>query len=198
MKKLTVFAVLALAIFAAPMAVAGISGTAHDLSARGFGTTELCIFCHTPHNAKTPQLAPLWNHTSTAVAAYTLYSSPSLNAAPGQPADSSRACLSCHDGTVGIDAYAARVGTAFVTAANNLGSDLSNDHPISFTYDSTLATADGGLVTPASASLVSAGVPLFASQMQCASCHSVHNNANGMFLRVANTGSALCLKCHVK
>ena len=176
---------------------ASMVGTAHDLSARGWGSNQICIFCHTPHNAAAAQLAPLWNHGST-VATFTLYSSTTLNAIPGQPAGTSKACLSCHDGTVAIDTYGTRTGTNTMTGAALVGIDLSNDHPVSFTYDSTLATADGGLVTPGSASLVTVGIPLFGGNLECASCHQVHDNTNGNFLRVSNAGSALCLKCHTK
>jgi predicted CXXCH cytochrome family protein len=34
--------------------------------------------------------------------------------------------------------------------------------------------------------------------VECASCHDPHNPTNGTFLRVANTGSAVCLACHIK
>lgn len=34
--------------------------------------------------------------------------------------------------------------------------------------------------------------------VECASCHDAHNPTNGTFLRSTNTGSALCLACHVK
>jgi predicted CXXCH cytochrome family protein len=184
-------------LIAAPVAMAGISGTLHDLSGRGWGSTQLCIFCHTPHNGVASTSGPLWNHAPTA-AAYTLYTSPTMNAVVGQPGSQSKSCLSCHDGTVAVDSYGTRVGTNFMPAANLVGTDLSNDHPVGFTYDAALATADGGLVTPASASLVVANVPLFAAKMECATCHQVHDNTLGNFLRLSNTASALCLKCHVK
>ncbi|MBI5196127.1 MAG: cytochrome C, partial [Nitrospirae bacterium] len=32
----------------------------------------------------------------------------------------------------------------------------------------------------------------------CGSCHNPHDNSNGTFLRVTNSGSGLCLKCHIK
>ncbi len=185
----------------AGQAQAAVSGSPHDFSGRGWGSTEICIFCHTPHNAATPQLAPLWNHTSTAVAAYTLYSSSTLNATLGQPAGTSKACLSCHDGTVAIDSYGARVGTTNITGSALVGTDLSNDHPVSFPYTALLATTDGGLVSPTSTSEVGgtgAKIPLFTSNLECASCHAVHDNASGNFLRQSNAASALCLRCHVK
>ena len=179
----------------ATRATAGVSGTSHDLSGKGWGSDQICIFCHTPHNAGTA--APLWNHTLT-TATFTVYSSQTMNAAPGQPDGYSKLCLSCHDGTVAIDSYGTHAGSNNMTGGEALGTNLTNDHPISFTYDAALATADGGLVTPASTSQVVPGVPLFGGKMQCSSCHNAHDNTKGDFLRLSNSGSALCLKCHVK
>ena len=187
---------VAAATLAGQAAMAAITGTPHDLSGRGWGSTEVCVFCHTPHNAQTT--SPLWNHAQTA-ATFTLYSSSTLNATMAQPGGVSKLCLSCHDGTVALDSYGVRTGTNFIgTGSTRIGTDLSNDHPIGFTYDAALATADGGLATPASASQVVAGIPLYSSKLECASCHDVHNNTLGDFLRTSNTGSALCLKCHNK
>jgi predicted CXXCH cytochrome family protein len=195
-------ALLVLVLAPASRSDAGIAGTNHDLSARGWGTNEICVFCHTPHNANTAVAgAPLWNHKVT-TAAFTLYSSPTFNgsASIGQPDGNSKLCLSCHDGTVALDSYAARTGTNFISGGALLDTALNNDHPISFTYDAALATADGGLVTPADASWVDGAhtVPLYSGKLQCGTCHSVHDNSNGRFLRMSNAGSALCLKCHNK
>ena len=61
-----------------------IVGSIHDFSDDGWsGTTEICVVCHTPHNALTEseanagsgQLGPLWNRTLTAVTNYSLYTS---------------------------------------------------------------------------------------------------------------------------
>jgi predicted CXXCH cytochrome family protein len=190
---------LGVLLLGAGVARAQISGTPHDLSGRGWGTNQICVFCHTPHNAKVgaDQIVPLWNHTTTA-ATFTVYGSSTLQAVPGQPSGNSKACLSCHDGTVALDSYGTRTGTNFISGSAALGTDLSNDHPVSFAYDAALATADTGLVTPASASQVVPGIPLYAGQLQCASCHSVHSNVNGDFLRATNAASALCLRCHNK
>ncbi len=195
--QILALALTGVAALALPTASAAITGSPHDLSGQGWGTDQICIFCHTPHNAQTTQTVPLWNHATTA-ATFTLYSSSTLNAVPGQPTGASKACLSCHDGTVAIDSYGSRTGANTMSGSELLGTDLSNDHPVSFAYDAALATADGGLVSPGSASQVVAGIPLFATKLECASCHDVHNNSAGKFLRVANTGSALCLKCHNK
>ena len=189
-----------------------ITGSAHDFSAAtwnsGSGSGQICKVCHTPHNAKVGaalQIIPLLNHETTATAAFTLYSTANsgtntLNAVTGQPVGTSKACLSCHDGTVALSSMGSTTGGVDrISTANLLGTDLSNDHPISFTYDAALATADGSLVTPATASLAVTGVPLFGAKMECASCHDVHNTLGiANLLRVSTGNSALCLKCHSK
>ena len=184
---------------------ATIAGTPHDLSAKGWGTTELCKFCHTPHLAQSVAGAPLWNHQTTA-ASYTLYSSATFQGTSTQPGPTSKLCLSCHDGTVAIDSFAnggvARAGTHFMTSTNRVGAGntLTTDHPIAFNYNAALVALDSQLVTPASTNYVDAArtIPLYNSKLECASCHSSHDNTYTKFLRIANTGSALCLKCHIK
>ena len=191
---------------------ASITGTPHDLSGKGWGTTELCKFCHTPHLAQAVATAPLWNHQTTAIANYALYTSATFQGASTvtQPGPTSKLCLSCHDGTVASDSFATagvlQNGTHFMTAtatnlvgAASLGG-VSRDHPISFTYDAALATADQHLVTPASTNYVDAArlIPLFNGKMECASCHATHDNQYGKFLRTSNAGSALCKACHTQ
>ena len=178
---------------------AGIAGTAHDFSG-SFGGGQICIACHAPHNTASSSL--LWNHTAS-TATYTLYTSTSLDATMAQPGSVSKLCLSCHDGTVAVDSFGGATGAtgAMIGAGGNLGTALGDDHPIGFAYDTALASADGGLTSPVSASLVKTGVnvPLYATKMECASCHDVHN-APGVakLLRIANTNSALCITCHTK
>jgi len=45
---LATLALIALATTPLTIRSAGITGTAHDLSTRAWGSTEKCIFCHTP------------------------------------------------------------------------------------------------------------------------------------------------------
>lgn len=103
---------------------ASIIGSKHDLSesnyygASGSASTEICVFCHTPHNASTQaglNEAPLWNRMITDLSAFTPYSSPSMTqTCPATPSGISLTCLSCHDGT---------------SASGNLGAvNLSNSH----------------------------------------------------------------------
>lgn len=193
---------LAVAALFSPLAqAASIVGTKHDMSALTNSAGQVCVACHTPHNAQTSQLVPLWNHAATS-ATFTLYSSVTAKSVPGQPTGYSKACLSCHDGTLALDSFngKAPAGAGVITGRAKLGTDLSDDHPVSFTYDAALATANGGLVTPTSAAHVDSAktVPLFNGKLECSSCHDAHDNTNTFFLRKSNAGSALCLTCHNK
>jgi predicted CXXCH cytochrome family protein len=189
-------------------ASAALTGSKHDFTALGWGNSQICLPCHAPHNNKNAPGSLLWNHTLTTTS-YTLYSSPTFDATTtvGQPSAVSKFCLSCHDGTVALDAYGNHTPVPTYISGNALlSTDLSNDHPISFDYNAALVTADtatgggiAGLVVPASASSVVAGIPLFSGKMECASCHDVHNKHSiAGLLNSSNTGSALCLKCHIK
>jgi predicted CXXCH cytochrome family protein len=185
-----------------------IVGSAHDFSGESWNTTsEICIVCHTPHNADmTVPDAPLWNHEVTAITNYVLYSSLTFDGASsiGQPDGSSKLCLSCHDGTVALENFSGMTtGTNYITGANLVGTNLSDDHPISFDYDAALAGIDLGLFDPTTTSSGLGGTitntMLYGNKMQCASCHDVHNGAGVDFLlRKSNVSSALCLTCHNK
>ena len=190
----------AAAMFAAtsPNTTAALDGSAHDFENGGgelTGEAEMCQPCHIPHGGDTASGAPLWSHDPT-VATFTPYTSTSLNATVGQPNGISKLCLSCHDGTVGLDSYdsVASPNGLKMTGTANVGIDLRNDHPVSFTYDATLSSADGGLNDPSGL-----GAYLFSGKVECSSCHDVHNEAGeASLLRETNAGSALCLKCHNK
>jgi len=183
----------------------GITGSAHDFSGQGWGTTEICEPCHTPHNADaTIADAPLWNHQTTTTV-FTLYSSSTLNTTTlTQPDASSKLCLSCHDGTVALENFGGTTsGTHFISGGNNLATTLANDHPVSFTYNTALATADGGLFDPATHITSLGGTIsndlLIGGKIQCASCHDVHNGYNNpSLLKIGNNASVLCLTCHNK
>jgi hypothetical protein len=91
-------------------------------------TTEVCVFCHTPHGGDMVAngAAPIWNRTGTAaLTGYTPYISPNFDAAgvtPGTPKGVSLACLSCHDGTVAFDNLINYPGSASgTTNANSIG-----------------------------------------------------------------------------
>ncbi|MEL4455111.1 cytochrome c3 family protein [Lutimonas vermicola] len=180
----------------------GVSQSKHNLSATGKGRVKtmddsrVCIFCHTNHTAN-PK-GPMWNRKQSG-AVYTLYDSSTLDANPGQPDGTSILCLSCHDGTVAMgNTYKNPNSMSFshsMTKRGNLGTDLSDDHPISFTYDSNVAVSDGELIQPST-------LPLHVldknNKLQCTSCHDSHKNLEGNFLKKSNQFSELCYTCHDK
>jgi hypothetical protein len=200
--------------------------------------TQICVFCHTPHGADASQPAPLWNK-SIQTKTYTPYTSSSFDAATiqgasaGQPLGSSKLCLSCHDGAMQLGAVrvlrgqqdqvipvdntaagampaGAGTATGFTRQLGGAGfDDLTNDHPISVTYDSTLSLRDGELRTPDAGqrwgNVFGKRVPgdgykpmlpleptgaANAGQVQCTTCHDPHiretdltNEKNIKFLR---------------
>lgn len=210
--------------------------------------TGICVFCHTPHGAQA-SITPLWNR-QLSTTAYNLYSSSSMDAAVSQPNGSSKLCLSCHDGTLAIGAVNVLNGsftlqdpaTADIEMTitgggstmppgegvttgftRNLGIDLSNDHPVSFRYDTNLSVADGDLRDPSQESHIGNRigsatpiVPLEEDQVQCESCHDPHirstnRDENIKFLRLNRfqkvepatasfdaTNDIICLACHDK
>ncbi|MCP5152097.1 MAG: cytochrome C [Chromatiales bacterium] len=204
-----------LLVAAATPAPAGqITGSAHDFSTDAWSGGRICIACHAPHNTDTSTTdAPLWNHALSSQS-YTLYSSATLDAAPlTQPGGLSKLCLSCHDGTIAVDSFGGATGSTQIAASSNLGSSLGDDHPIGFTYDTALATADGSLHDPAAHNVTigSGGqtksgaitdVMLYNGKMECSSCHDVHNtftaDSGTMLVKVSQAGSAICLACHDK
>ncbi|HKM49366.1 MAG TPA: hypothetical protein VJX69_17380, partial [Terriglobales bacterium] len=181
---------LALVVLAAGSASAQIESTVHNLtttSAKMHGDSKgvgVCIFCHTPHNARPTR--GLWNRELPAVT-YKLYESSTLQAQMSQPNGSSRLCLSCHDGILAlsnmrvapINGPVAPMAALIGKAA--FGTDLSNDHPISFIYNNALAARTGDLVDPMS---LPQTAPLDnEKRLQCTSCHDPHLNRRN-FLRI--------------
>lgn len=181
-------ATLLLSVFGlASVATAQIAGSAHDLSSKPYSGGEICVVCHAPHNNQNTQGDVLWNRVMTATV-FDLYSSETLDATTQQPAQRSLLCLGCHDGTIAIDSFAGG-SSEYVTGGALIGTDLSNNHPVSIPIDQD---TDGNInLNPA--------LPTFSGLMECATCHDVHNDATfGKLLRIDMTGSALCQECHQK
>ncbi len=187
--------------------------------------TQVCVFCHTPHGAtpgvaplwnRSLSAATYTPYTSSSLAAESIYGQ------LAQPGGSSKLCLSCHDGTLAIAAVnvlngvGSRITQGSVGVAMNntgpggtmpvgagattgctrdLGIDLTNDHPISLTYDAAVANANGELrvpdpgqnIPPTTGMTLSIGSPGHrpllpleatgpggAGQIQCGTCHDPH------------------------
>ena len=205
--NLTYLAVLAALLFSG-WAYADILTSKHNLSVSGPGpiksTTEeeVCVFCHTPHRART-DTGLLWNRDDSS-ATYSQYQSSSLTAVVGQPTGASKLCLSCHDGTIALGDLVSRQaeipfagGIRFLPDGDSLlGTNISDDHPVSFVYDESLAIANGELVSP---STLTNAVKLDESdELQCTSCHDPHDDTFEKFLVRPNNFSDLCATCHTR
>ncbi|VAX15292.1 Cytochrome c family protein, partial [hydrothermal vent metagenome] len=219
--------------------------------------TRVCVFCHTPHQANIDIPAPLWNRDLSGATYTLYTSASLDNTGLTDPDGSSKLCLSCHDGTIAIgavnvlngsftdldplteDITMAGVGATDKTMTSVpgsgattgytrlLGTDLTNDHPISFTYDTALANADGELRDPNNVAEVFIGnrqagvqpkpkVPLENNKMQCSACHDPHIRDDTLtyatkflrlnrFQKVTPAGAdfveaddIMCLACHDK
>jgi predicted CXXCH cytochrome family protein len=202
-KRATARAFLLIALFAAgAVAQDRLADTVHNLASSGpgavkeSGVTELCVFCHTPHNAEAQR--GLWNRELPA-SSYNIYESSTSEAMVNQPTGASRLCLSCHDGTIALGNLRSppRTGRASLGALSgrtSLGTNLSDDHPVSFVYDAALASRRRELAVPAA---LPRSVKLdHTGQMQCTTCHDPHKNPYRMFLTRDDRAGELCLTCH--
>ncbi|MBI5642404.1 MAG: hypothetical protein HY954_02905 [Deltaproteobacteria bacterium] len=208
--------------FSAGSSPATVAGTKHNFgslssaSAKTADSSEVCVFCHTPHNSS-PQ-KPLWNRQDSGFT-YNVYESQTLAAtlspnSPtlGQPTGSSKLCLSCHDGTIAIGSLlnlpgAVLEGTFNVTGAGiaagkisststaYIGTDLRDDHPISFEYSLAYPSnteIKDNTTLPAEVKLDSA------NKVQCTSCHDPHGTAYPKFMVASLSSGGLCTTCHDK
>ncbi len=190
---------------------------------------EICVFCHTPHGGTLD--APLWNRNMPAAGGYTQYTSAALTkagiATVRNVNPESLVCLSCHDGslTVGdiinpsgaapdntnavlnkiVPGFGGNPGPRIGGSRSNTTDtiDLSDDHPISFSY-TAVDSANPGTLNPV-AGVEALGLTLYGAgkNVECSTCHDPHvdylaNPALKPFLAMSNASSAMCLACHIK
>ncbi len=212
MKKLNLLmlgATLALPTLSQAAINKGIEGSPHDFSTNSTFTVwntrrGVCSPCHTAHNTDPSQTVPLWAHQSSS-GPFQMYTSPTFQGvSDGTPTGASLACLSCHDGTIGINApiggLATNATAYYIDPSAKIGPDLHTTHPISFTYDAALAAKDLEIENPnvytigspkSGLTISTAPVPatwdgtslsgktisqalLVDGKMQCVSCHDPH------------------------
>jgi len=215
MKKCALFAGLLL-VGAFAHGQQSVVDTTHNLSISGPGTiraaseSQVCVFCHTPHNSTTQ--APLWNRADPG-GTYQMYWSPTMNAYPSsgsapQPNGSTKLCLSCHDGTIALGATVASgtipmsggITTMPTGSSGYLGTDLSGHHPVSFQVTTAIIAennASGDVPLKSVLEMRSNPVAFIDAEdrVQCASCHDPHQDPFGGFLRSPNEDDT-CLACH--
>jgi predicted CXXCH cytochrome family protein len=135
-----------------------------------------------------------------------------------RPGSVSRLCLSCHDGTVSTNSYGNYNGASskntglvknvktggqlkFLIGGAN-GNDLSNHHPIGFPYANAAGTDNEIAATTATVGAGGLHISdlLWQNNMECTTCHDVHNSKNTgeKFLWTSDAASAFCGTCHLK
>lgn len=164
----------------------------------------VCVFCHTPHNANPGP--SLWNQKMGS-ATFNAYQSTTLSTtAPTMtPQDSSKLCLSCHDGTIALGNTVQNGQVPFVQGSSY---SLPSSHPANLAGYNASGFADDHpfAITPnpgnSDIKLPPAHDPVWLrkGKVQCTTCHEPHNESidqtQGGFLVKNNQGSALCLTCH--
>lgn len=198
------------------------ASTSPDMAGRIRNYGEVCVYCHTPHAAAAWQgtpADPLFNRPRPNAS----YRMPEFSAQrmPQDltPSERARRCLSCHDGTIGLDVALNRPNTYTGPGPANSsiedcegchsgGSpdggldwegvwfrpDMRKQHPFSVVYDATARPTEflpsiGGSVN---------GLPLFSGRVECQTCHEPHSQQFKFFLRRSNVGQNLCLSCHTR
>jgi len=173
----------------------------HDFSGRPWlnPADTACTVCH--------DWSSNWNHALSATTEYTV--STTTLAAVGDPSGPSAKCLGCHEGPPDGPAVDDFTGTLsdppadFIDPSVAFGTDLTHHHPVSFTFDSFLATAHGGLNDPSTtdSGLAAGGTiaedMLETGSLECTACHDPHDNTYGSF-RVLPTNEDLCFTCHIR
>jgi predicted CXXCH cytochrome family protein len=244
MKKLTlIFGGLALgaAVMMMPdFGKASIIGSKHDFSsytnywiggvsggdfAVSHGSTNVCGECHTIHHAPDPARGPLWIHTPTSQTFNTYDNAGSETFPSGVTVSlgsSSKACLSCHDGTVAVNSQDALSGgitttiaggtpvyiaaSAVVIEVNGGQDDLTHMHPIGVSYASCKSALPSGDLNGIGTTFNAPGSPKVSDMLkdgnvECSSCHDIHRTlgtspTSGIY--TIASGQNLCLGCHNK
>ncbi len=166
---------------------------------------------------------PGWNRIKPNYDSYELYSSPTLNSKVSRPGDISLLCLSCHDGMSAVDRVVFRP-SGWMSAddyslhmklndTDNISScakchdgyvahDISNkvigdkfndDHPVAIRYLG-LKVDSPGFKSPDSARGFNNGIRLYDGNIECATCHDIHQPDSYKLLRVDT--EILCSTCH--
>jgi predicted CXXCH cytochrome family protein len=203
-------------------ASAGVRETKHNFSSQTYspnaffwGTNQVCVFCHTVHNAS-QTYGQLWNHETNDAQAYIMYDSPTMDMDMAvSPHNGSLICLSCHDGTIAVNSLgnlpgpestgnygtpggAALDGLGRLTSVSDsyVGTDLSDDHPVGLTYDSN-QDSDFEPKT-GNDQLYPDKLLYLGTYVECTSCHNPHDNTYSNFLIESNANSNLCTRCHLE
>lgn len=200
----------------------GVAQTKHNFSsptaspnAYFWGAQQVCVFCHTVHNAD-PNYGSLLNHELDPGTSYIMYTSDTMDMTQSpSPHEGSLICLSCHDGTIAVNSLnnlpgpegaglygspggSGLDGSGMISSGSHafVGTDLRDDHPVGLFYDSTKDNnfhPKTGNSQSYPDKLLDDGL-----YVECTSCHNPHDNTYSNFLVESNSSSTLCLRCHIQ
>lgn len=199
-----------------------INGSKHDLSytldqplVQDEGT--LCVFCHTPHGSNSDYSGnTIWDETlSINETTYIVYNKEGVTVADEVNTNSSKACLSCHDGVSAVNSSfeSMDMDSSFGSTNDSVheASVFEKGHPISVEYNeerASLNPANGNFGAGTKGYSMTWNTPdgsqnissvLRNNKVECSSCHDPHLGENQTFLRVkSNERSYLCRGCHAK
>jgi predicted CXXCH cytochrome family protein len=179
----------------------------HDLSPLGASpvkgsTSAACMYCHASHSGLPGP--PLWNQTLS-VQVYTTYASSTYHQSGAQPSvgNSSRLCLSCHDGTVapGQTVAAGKMNmSGSMPPTSRFGADLRSSHPSSLKTPLVDSPDVASQLFSGAPSTKDAAVKLVKNNVECTTCHDPHSQSRDRtvpkFLVRDNSFGQLCLACH--
>ncbi len=170
----------------------GVEGSKHDFSNKAWSADDRCGACHSPHRARPPKAAPLWDPDADLTRTF----GTSIGTA-AMPGSGTLMCLRCHDGTIATETITAVKDDRFTNKQNpglfGTGHGRS-DHPVGVDYPQF----DKGY-RPITSVLASSTVVLPDAKVECVSCHDPHNQSGEEHMLVtSNARSALCLTCHKK
>lgn len=159
--------------------------TCHDASSHGSGDPvgtrisgrALCLSCHGSGTDRVSMHAQSFGKAHLMLSAFRVRES--------APSDNeTESCMSCHDGTTGVDAGSHATGAGVE----------GGDHPVGVTMRRGFRSRDGDFHF---SNTVDRRVRLFSGAVGCGSCHSLYS-AEPAKLVMSNRGSALCMTCHTQ
>ncbi|GEM_PF-922879 len=169
---------------------------------------EPCLWCHIPHDKYVGKTAPKWNQDSGQN--FTIYGAQDESDYDyaNRPDTILRVCLTCHDGINAPNIVLSNneESQKHTKEANLLGQPVTYDshqHPVGRDYAPHSVNGRKASLKPQSTPLLgwigadSIGDLVPEGVIRCTSCHDPHSTS-GLFLRINNSQSQLCLGCHGK
>jgi len=200
-RSLAVVGILLFAVMARSQN-AGANSVMHDLNGRA------CATCHVERTPNAPPSPAAQGSTCDTTQfwdcelpsrTFSTYDAPvpSANvagaASPGDATQvrlSSMLCASCHDG---VFTQTMNATAGFKAGGASSARGLRIDHPIDIPHDPVKNPSLTALP------LVVKQVKLFGhtNNVQCTTCHEVHESPNPHLLRLSDKNSTLCVACHL-